>query len=340
MYPEWEHGSSKPARVINVQRNLFLVTDGHTEWRCSLAGRLLHIGIDAYPVTGDWVIVKETVITAVIPRRSMLSRGDAGSRNGRTDGAQRAQPIAANLDTVCIVCGLDRDYNLRRLERYLTLVYNCGLNPVVVLTKADIHDDPESCRDAVEEIAFGVPVILASMVDGRGKEALESYLVPGMTMAMVGSSGAGKSTLANMLYGRAVQNTAAVSETDGKGRHTTTTRELIRMPQGGALIDNPGIREIAFYEGGAGMENVFADIMDLAADCRFSDCTHSQEPGCAVLRAVENGELSAPRLESYHKMRRELEYVAARQDKSAERVEKERRRGIALLQKQLKKRKR
>ncbi len=326
------------ARVIGAQRGLFLTTDGRDElWRPP-AGRLLHGENRDYPVTGDCVLVRDAVVSAVIPRRNILSRGEAGSRGGRTGAANREQAIAANLDTVFIVCGLDRDFNLRRLERYMTLVHGCGLNPVVALTKADLHASPESFRQAVENIAFGVPVVLTSMLDGRGRSALEEHLGTGRTAAMIGSSGAGKSTLANMLYGGDIQAVGAVGRGAGKGRHTTTARELIRMPQGGMLMDNPGIREIAFHEDGAGVENAFADIRELSRQCRFADCAHHNEPGCAVLRAVAAGDLTQERLESWRKINREMQYLSARQTKSAARVEKERRQDIARMRKHMKKR--
>lgn len=325
------------ARIISVQRGLFLVSDGQNEWLCSPAGRLLHSPKTSYPVTGDWVLIDDTIVTGVIPRKSLLSRGEAGSRGNRTTTVQREQAIAANLDTVFIVCGLDRDFNVRRLERYMTLVHNCGLSPVVVLTKADLHEDPESFRLEAEGVSFGVPVILTSMLDGRGKSELEEHLGQGKTVAMIGSSGAGKSTLANLLLGKDIQATGKVSDSVGKGRHTTTVRELLPMPQGGMLMDNPGIREIAFHEDGHGVENTFADIRELAERCRFADCSHQQEPGCAVLRAVDTGELPQARLESYRKVKREMEYVAQRRTKNADRIEKERWQHVARLRKTLNK---
>ncbi|WP_320171642.1 ribosome small subunit-dependent GTPase A [Maridesulfovibrio sp.] len=318
------------ARVISVQRNLFLVADGQDEWLCSPAGRITHSKAGDYPITGDWVLTEDIVVTGIIPRRNMLSRGESGTRGSRSGSSVRGQAIAANLDTVFIVCGLDRDFNIRRLERYLTLVYNCGLTPVIVLTKADLHEDPEQFRPEAENIAFGVPVVLTSMHDAAGVEELDRYLENGQTVAMIGSSGAGKSTLANRLYGNDIQATGAISTSVGKGRHTTTARELIRMPQGGMLMDNPGIREIAFHDDGSGIESTFADIQDLAAMCRFADCSHSNEPGCAVLEAVENGQLTAERLASYQKMKREMEYISERRDKSADRVEKERWKGVSM----------
>ncbi|THB63519.1 MAG: ribosome small subunit-dependent GTPase A [Desulfovibrio sp.] len=325
------------ARVFSVQRNGFIVTNGHKEWLCSPAGRLLKQRDREYPVTGDWVVVDSTVITSIIPRKSFLSRGEAGTRHSRAGSATREQAIAANLDTVFIVCGLDRDFNIRRLERYLALVYNCGLSPVIVLTKADQHDAPESFQQETETIATGVAIVLTSMQDNRGTSELESYLGAGQTVAMIGSSGAGKSTLANMLYGSEIQATGEISASVGKGRHTTTVRELIRMPQGGLLMDNPGIREIAFHEGGDGVEQTFADIQELAEACRFSDCSHQHEPGCAVLNAVESGDIEQDRFDSYNKMKREMEFLESRRNKSADRVEKERWQDVAKMIKHINK---
>lgn len=336
---EMEQTRGNVARLISVQRNFFTVSNGENEWLCTPAGKLMHNDNKMYPITGDWVLVDDTVVTGVIPRRSILSRAESGSRSNRTAGVTREQSIAANLDAVFIVCGLDRDFNIRRLERYLTLVYNCDLTPVIVLTKADLHDDPEIFRAEVESIAFGVTIVLTSMQDGRGTDELEACLETGQTVAMIGSSGAGKSTLANMLYGEDIQTTGAISSSDGKGRHTTTHRELVSMPQGGMLMDNPGIREIAFYDDGDGIENTFSDIQELAEMCRFADCTHTNEPGCAVIHATQTGELTKERLGNYQKMKRELEYISARQTKSADRVEKERWKDVALLIKNMKKRK-
>ncbi len=326
------------ARIFSAQRNLFLVNDGQTERFCAVSGRLQY-GLGDYPVTGDWVLCNEGVITHVIPRKNRLGRGEAGSRGKRNGGAQSEQPIGANLDTAFIVCGLDRDYNLRRIERYLTLVYNCGISPVIVLTKADLHESVDAFRQEVEDIAFGVPIVLSSMLDHSGADALHVYLEQGRTAAMLGSSGAGKSTLANLLYGEDVQTTGTTSDSSGKGRHTTTTRELISMPQGGLLMDNPGIRELAFHTDGDGLYAAFPDIEELSGQCRFADCAHQHEPGCAVLQAVESGSLSQDRLESYRKMRRELDYISARSEKSADRVEKERWKDVALKIRRMKIRK-
>ena len=319
-----------PARVVGVRKNSFRTSNGKSEWLATLAGRLKHGADGIYPVTGDWVLMTDAVISRVLVRKNALSRGASGSHNRKDAQPQKEQVIAANLDTVFIVNGLDQDFNLRRIERYLTLVYNCGLNPVIILTKADLHQDPEYFVSDAEAVAFGVPIHLVSASDDTGLTSLEPYLSPGRTIAMVGSSGAGKSTLVNRLYGKALQLTASISAHVGKGKHTTTSRDLIMMPQGGMVIDNPGIREIAFWEVDRGIEAAFPEIEKLGLGCRFANCSHTHEPGCRVLGAVDEGEISRDRLENYRKMKRELEYLSHRQHKSAERVEKERWKEVAL----------
>ena len=329
-----------PARVVGVRKNSFQISNGRETWLATLAGRLRHNADGIYPAAGDWVLAAGTVIRDVLARRNTLSRGAAGTRGKQNGHPRKEQVIAANLDTVFVVCGLDRDFNLRRIERYLTLVYNCGLNPVIILTKADLHRHPAHFLDEVETVAFGVPAHLVSALDGSGLTHLEAYLSPGQTTAMIGSSGAGKSTLVNRLCGKALQSTASISASVGKGKHTTTARELIMMPRGGMVIDNPGLREIAFWSDDDGIDASFPEIERLAVECRFSDCRHIHEPGCRILQAVADGEISQARLESYHKMKRELTYQSLRQDKSADRVEKERWKAVALKVKAIKRRSR
>lgn len=323
------------ARVVGVRKNTFQVSDGKRECLATVAGRLTHRPGSLYPVTGDWVLMTDTVISAVLARKNALSRGAAGARHKHDTQPKKEQVMAANLDTVFIVCGLDRDFNLRRIERYLNLIYNCGLKPVIILTKADLHQDPSPLVSQVEDVAFGVAIHLVSALDNSGLASLEPYLSPGQTSTMVGSSGAGKSTLINRLYGKDVQATGSISHSVGKGnvgkgRHTTTSRDLIMMPQGGMVIDNPGIREIAFWSDESGAGAAFPEIEALAAECRFADCSHTSEPGCRVLRAVKEGDITPARLESYRKMKRELDYLASREHKSADRVEKERWKDVAL----------
>jgi len=326
-----------PVRVIGVRKNSFRVSNGKREWLATVAGRIKHHSDSIYPVTGDWVLITDTVISKVLARKNALSRGAAGTHGKQDEQPQREQVIAANLDTVFIVCGLDRDFNLRRIERYLTLVYNCGLNPVIILTKADLYHDPEHFVSEVETVAFGVPIHLVSAADYMGLTPLEQYIAPGLTTTMVGSSGAGKSTLVNRLYGKPIQTIGSVSNSLGKGKHTTTSRDLIRLPQGGMVIDNPGVREIAFWDVGGGIEIAFPELERFALECRFSDCSHMHEPGCRVLAAITEGQISQSRLESYRKMKRELAYLSHRQHKSAERVEKEHWKDVALKIKAIKK---
>ncbi|MCB2149634.1 MAG: ribosome small subunit-dependent GTPase A [Deltaproteobacteria bacterium] len=331
-------GKLEPARVVGVRKNRFYVSQGKGEWLATTAGRLNHQIDCLYPVAGDWVIMTDDVIYSVLPRKNALSRGAAGRHGKQKAQPTRGQVIAANLDTVFVVCGLDRDFNLRRIERCLTLIYNCGLNPAIILTKADLHIFPEKFISEVETVAFGVPVQLVSANDSLGLAQLEEYLSPGKTVTMIGSSGAGKSTLVNRLYGKSVQSTGSISENVGKGKHTTTSRDLIIMPRGGMVIDNPGIREIAFWDGDGGVELAFPEIERLALECRFSDCSHMHEPGCRVNQALIEGEITSDRMESYQKMKREMMYLSDRQQKTSDRVEKERWKPVALKIKAIKKR--
>ena len=330
-------GNLVPARVVGANKNSFYLSQGEDDYLASLSGKLAHRTNGPYPVVGDWVMVAGAVIHGMLSRKNALSRGASGSRGKQDALPRREQVIAANLDAVFIVCGLDRDFNLRRLERYLTLVYNCGLNPVIILTKADLHRDPEKYTREVEPAAFGVPVHTVSANDSIGLTLLEQYLAPGRTITLIGSSGSGKSTLVNSLCGRSVQATGSVSENGGKGKHTTTRRDLIMMPQGAVVIDNPGLREIAFWDCDDGIELVFPEIEDYASGCRFSDCSHLNEPGCRVIQAVADGKIIRGRLESFHKMKREQKYLSERQHKSANQVEKERWKEVALKIKDIKK---
>jgi ribosome biogenesis GTPase len=272
---------------------------------------------------GDWVALRpptgdgRAMIHAILPRTSKFSRKSAGQRTDE-------QVVAANVDTIFLVSGLDGDFNPRRIERYLTAAWDSGAQPVVVLNKLDRCDDPERCLLETEAVAMGVPVHRVSALTGQGCDALRDYLGPGLTVGLLGSSGVGKSTLINRLLGREVQKTGDVRESDDRGKHTTTHRELFRVPTGGLLIDTPGLRELQLWEADQGIESAFADIEELAEDCRFGDCGHAGEPGCAVEEALASGTLAPERLESYCKLQRELRQIHLKQDELARQQEKKR----------------
>lgn len=328
------------ARVTGLQKNHVRIHDGEEEVVVKARGRIVrgHGKNTLFPVPGDYVIEKGGVVTRVFARKNQLVRGAAG-RRGKLDAAPKAkQVIASNIDTVFIVCGLDRDYNLRRIERYLTLIYNSNMTPVVILNKADLHDDSTPFKAEVEEIALGVPVHLISSIDGDGVDDLAPYVTEGKTICLMGSSGAGKSSLVNAIVGEEIRIVGEVSDFDGKGMHTTTTRDMIFLESGGMIIDNPGIREISLSDEEGGVDDTFPDITELAAACRFNDCTHQHEPGCNVMAAVESGDLAADRLINYLKMRLELTFVSSRESKTADRIEKEKWRDVAKFQKDAKKR--
>ncbi|MBZ4420600.1 ribosome small subunit-dependent GTPase A [Myxococcus sp. RHSTA-1-4] len=312
-----------PGRVVRQARGLLSVQTSERVLLARTAGRLLHEapGAEALPTIGDWVALQipagegEALLHAVLPRRSVLMRREAGSER---DG----QLIAANLDVVFLVAGLDDNYNPRRIERALAVAWNSGAAPVVVLSKADLHPEVSERVLEVEALAPGVPVVALSSHTGEGVEALRSLLPAGKTGALLGSSGVGKSTLVNRLMGEELLATQAVRGEDSKGRHTTTHRELFVLPGGGLLIDGPGMRELGLWGEEEGIDHAFADILALAGGCRFSDCQHRSEPGCAVHEAVAAGELPRARLDSFDRLRREQAYVARQTDAAAQREHK------------------
>jgi ribosome biogenesis GTPase len=290
-----------PGRVVAEHRAGFLVRDGHADVLARARGRLYDAAAvgGLLPAVGDWVALRETTIEAVLPRRTSISRKVA------LRGSDE-QVLAANVDVVFIVMGLDGDFSVRRLERYLTTAWNSGASPAVVLTKLDLAADAELLVTA-EQVAMGVPVLAVSNVSGEGVEELGAHLLSGRTAVLLGSSGVGKSTLINRLLGDERLVTAGLMR-DGRGRHTTRHRELFALPGGALIIDTPGLRELQLWEGD--VDDAFRDIVELAARCRFSDCAHETEPGCAVREGMD-----PERLKAYHKLQRELRAVEARRDR-------------------------
>jgi ribosome biogenesis GTPase len=308
-------------RVAAQHRGAYDVWTGDGELRARAAGRLYYeheVGAPV-PAVGDWVVLQETTITAILPRRSAFVRKRAGVTSDE-------QVLAANVDTAFLLGGLDDDFSIRRLERYITTTWDSGASPVVVLTKADLCADVADAVLTVESVAIGVPVQPVSNVTGDGIDQLTPHLRAGRTVVLLGSSGVGKSTLLNRLAGEELMRTAAVAP-DGTGRHTTTHRELVRLPDGALVIDTPGLRELQFWDGD--VSAAFEDIEQLAAECRFRDCAHAREPGCAVLAAVDDGRLELDRLRSWRKFQRELEAIAARTDRRLRAARKKRWKQIA-----------
>jgi ribosome biogenesis GTPase len=276
-----------------------------------------------FPAVGDWVVITiqpteaKASIHVILPRKSKFSRKIAGSVTDE-------QIVATNIDTVFLIQSLDKNYNLRRLERYLVLALESGADPVIILSKADVCESVEERRLEVEAIAPAVPVHAISTKMGEGLEQLNAYIGAGRTIAFLGMSGVGKSTLINRLVGRDVQKVREVRAHDDRGVHTTRHRELVVLPTGGLLVDTPGMRELQLWDVGEGLSDSFTDVETIAAQCRFSNCTHRQEPDCAVREAVENKSLDSKRLENYLKMGKELEHLESRQDTKVQLKRKER----------------
>ncbi len=303
-----------PGRVCRAARGRCSLLTAQGEVGVSVRGRL-QSGRDhqeTAPAVGDWVAFSplEGRVEAVLPRRTKLSRKAAGT-------ATQEQVLGTNVDVLWLVSGLDHDFNPRRLERYLALARESGARPVLVLNKSDLCPDPSEVVRKVRPLAAGAPVMLVSALAGFGVDDLASNLRPGETAALIGSSGAGKSTLLNRLLGFESQRVREVRTHDSRGRHTTTHRELILMPQGWLLMDMPGLREIQLWADPEAVSEAFPEIALLAASCRFRDCRHQGEPGCAVAAAVEAGELERARLHNYDKLQRELAHLDRKQDQQA-----------------------
>jgi ribosome biogenesis GTPase len=307
-----------PGRVIREHRGRYRVMTEGGEVVGTASGRMRldALGKSDLPGVGDWVALRppssdgRAYVQAVIPRRSAFKRRAAGDENVE-------QVLASNVDTVFLVSGLDHDFNPRRIERYVVLAWESGARPVVVLNKSDLRADFDECRREIEALAPGVTVLAISTREPESLAVLDPYLRPGRTVGLLGSSGVGKSTLLNRLLGEDVQTTRAVRETDQRGRHTTTSRHLFVLPSGALVIDTPGMRELQLWESDDGLAATFDDVESLAARCRFRDCTHESEPGCAVREATEAGTLPAERLDSFRKLSGELRHLAVKTDQAA-----------------------
>lgn len=314
-----------PARVALEHTHIYRVLLPDGERLARIAGRLRHQAAARadYPAVGDWVAVEpapagaDVRIRAVLPRFSRFSRRAAGD-------VTEEQVVAANIDSVFLVGALDRDFNPRRLERYLLVAWESGASPVIVLNKADLVEDSQSYVDEARALAPTVPVHAVSTHAPESLDVLRDYLGYGRTGALLGMSGVGKSTIVNRLIGEERLRTRDVRDWDSRGRHTTTGRQLVILPEGGVLIDTPGMRELQLWDTGEALAGAFADIDEIAAGCRFRDCRHREEPGCAVRAAVDDGRLAPARLDSYHKLQDEQAYQSRMQDQRAQIAEKRR----------------
>lgn len=317
-----------PGRICIEHKELYHYYADGMEGSAEVSGRLRHSALSRadFPAVGDWVVLSralggsQAVIHAILPRKNKFSRKCAGKVSDE-------QIIAANLDTLFLITSFNRDLNLRRIERYLAALAEPHIQPIVLLNKCDLCDDPEEWLSQLRSIGSETQMHLISARTGQGLDALAPYLSAGRTVAMIGSSGVGKSTLLNRLRGQELQPVQPIRVDDDRGRHTTTHRAMFPLPQGGLLIDNPGIRELQLWDEG-NLDDTFSDITTLAWQCRFSDCRHEHEPSCAVQQAIADGELDAQRLESLRKLQREQAFLLSQHDSQAGRERKERERRI------------
>ena len=292
-----------PARVTAVHKERFEIVCEHGMTHARLKTKEYYVDTQYFPTTGDFVMINyipngDSQIIATLPRRTFFSRRDPGP-------IPRDQAVAANFDYVFIMQSLNMDFNPKRLERYLILAWQSGATPVILLTKADLVEDYWDYLMQVERVAAGVSVHVVSAHTGYGLQRLNAYLQSGKTVVFLGSSGVGKSSLVNALAGEEIMSVSAIREDDSKGRHTTTHRQLIRLKSGVMIIDTPGMRELGMWDVSEGLSDAFTDVEQFVGKCRFSDCTHGREPGCAIKAAIAAGELDIARWESYRKLKEE-----------------------------------
>ena len=345
---EYRERGLVPARVAEANRDSWSLIvaegEGTAEAQAQLSGRFLH-GIEKAsdrPVTGDWVMASEEAAggaaataaggaTRRYTIQALLPRLNAFSRKAKGDVAYdkvEEQVLVANIDTAIIVAAAGKDWNPRRIERYVTLARSSGAAPVLAITKADLEADIEGLTEKTRRVAPGMPVFAVSALEGRGMEKFGEFLLPGATAVLIGSSGAGKSTLLNWLAGRTLRRVYEVRADDHRGRHTTSDRSLFRLPSGALLIDTPGLRELQLWTTEDEVDGAFPEIEECAERCRFRDCSHSGEPGCAVGEAMDAGLIAPERLEAWRKLRRELDFLERRKNPAAEAAERERWRTI------------